>query len=1263
MYITPNSIMKVKNQNQNGGVSMAKLKVLVLCALVAIPVLVSSLFAQEKASSHVRYAVDENGNKMVMRRISGQPPKDLPDASTITPYVPKDGKASFYLDNVPCYDWSYGCTATATSMFVGYYDNFGADDCYIGPENGGLQPMSNATWNTQASQTGTSQCPVAATKLGVDGRAIKGHGDDYWDRPDSEVDPYFGAWTEHDWDTGQRSTADFMGTNQFHNWENIDGSTSLWSYLAPTGAKLINKGDEGTARDGIHGMRLFFESLGYEVITNWTQLVDGFVDPDDPAAGPVVDGYTFEDLKASIDAGRPVLVGLDNHSVLAYGYADPDVVYVRSTWYNNLYTPGSETMIWGTNFSGLYHYCMSEIILAPKVYFAAPNDVFALNDNRTVTITWSDPSEGTKPCTFDVYRDGAFLANTTTPGYVDNTASDGVHTYKVKAIYTDPDPDLESFFSNESTVFVSISVTELHDDFEPGGDDPDNQWLFSDTWGIDDIGYNSSSSLSDSPDGLYPNDTESYGGSPCEIAPGLNFSTAADVTMDFWMQYEIEGGDFDYLHLQTCKDGINWVTMKVWNDVATWHQEVISMGVFAGEPNVRVRFLLVSDTGLELDGSNIDDLNITPNTVDGSPPYVFYSKAKDFFDNESLYDEDGFVVLTDITDFTGVDYAKVEYKVDGGAVSSVNPVSVIGNEYKFIIPTQTVGSFVEFRFDCQDTAGPNQGYTDWFFYRSGSHQVYDNGYVSYIVSLSSTPADNLDDYVESIAVKFSSFHDDLVGIVVRGYTDIDQDPNANMIIDICEDNAGLPGASILTGPITYANPADLVNTNAWGYVDLSSEGLTGLDGDYYMVISSDTNASGYTISEYTEANEELMYKYGMTRWKGYIFGGESQSTWYDMPDLNHHMRAVMTDYGYTPGVIDPVQSFLAQTLPVDGTTSEILTLENAGSYDYTYTANILYDMAKATKADQELLNETFDTGMGSWTGTGTSGYEFTRVTDVGGSTLDGTAFCHARTWTGNGQTTVTSMLTSPYFYGSGVENIYVDFDHYKTLTATGRLEVWDGSAWQTAYTATAEGAWGAPVSKSINVTAYKNANMQVRFYFTGAKNTGTWSVDNVRIWGTVPYSWMTLDGGTTATGTVTPTGSDDITVGYDAAGLAEGDYTAKIRFTAPGSDTVDLNVTLTVGGIGPVIPAVPANVVTSIVGTDLQVDWDVSADATGYDVYASDDPYAGFSLVTSVGTNQYSVPADQAKMFYYIVATNATKTEVGAIKKQSRIDLQKNIGR
>ncbi|NOR45059.1 MAG: hypothetical protein GQ534_05675 [Candidatus Delongbacteria bacterium] len=112
---------------------------------------------------------------------------------------------------------------------------------------------------------------------------------------------------------------------------------------------------------------------------------------------------------------------------------------------------------------------------------------------------------------------------------------------------------------------------------------------------------------------------------------------------------------------------------------------------------------------------------------------------------------------------------------------------------------------------------------------------------------------------------------------------------------------------------------------------------------------------------------------------------------------------------------------------------------------------------------------------------------------------------------------------------------------------------------------------------------------------------------------------------------------------YTDAPADEGTYTYEIKAAyvnpvglSDASNSVDV---YTPGG-GVVTPGVPANVVTSISGSDIVVDWDVSADATGYDVYSSDDPYGTFTFVTSVGTNQYTVAASQAKLFYYIIATN-----------------------
>ena len=203
--------------------------------IVALLLITFGLIAQAKTGSNGNYSydykIDENGDKVKMMRYAGMPPKDLPPVVQLPKTMKTGEKGAFWLNNVPSYTWCYGCTATATSIINGYYDSFGAPGVYTGPTNGGVQPMTNS-WTTSSSQTGTDQCPVAGSKDGTDGRVGKGHGDDYWTNyGDEATDPYYGAWTEHDHYAGQPCTADFMGTNQWYNWENSDGSTSMADFL------------------------------------------------------------------------------------------------------------------------------------------------------------------------------------------------------------------------------------------------------------------------------------------------------------------------------------------------------------------------------------------------------------------------------------------------------------------------------------------------------------------------------------------------------------------------------------------------------------------------------------------------------------------------------------------------------------------------------------------------------------------------------------------------------------------------------------------------------------------------------------------------------------------------------------------------------------------------------------------------------------------------------------------------------------------------
>ncbi|MHB1190952.1 MAG: hypothetical protein ACYC08_08950, partial [Armatimonadota bacterium] len=200
------------------------------------------------------------------------------------------------LSGVPSYDWSYGCAPTSGAMMMGYYDRHGYSKMYTGTANGGVAPLDNSVW-------GSGNCPISATKNGVDGRTTRGHVDDYWVAYNNNGnDPYqTGGWTPH----ADDSIADFMGTSK-HALNSADGSTTYW--YSPNGSPLSNYGSYGCS----YGLQAYAEYCGYSVVQNYIQLIYGY--------NGNSNGFTFANYKSEIDAGRPVMIQMEGHSMVGYGY-------------------------------------------------------------------------------------------------------------------------------------------------------------------------------------------------------------------------------------------------------------------------------------------------------------------------------------------------------------------------------------------------------------------------------------------------------------------------------------------------------------------------------------------------------------------------------------------------------------------------------------------------------------------------------------------------------------------------------------------------------------------------------------------------------------------------------------------------------------------------------------------------------------------------------------------------------------------------------
>jgi transcriptional regulator CtsR len=309
----------------------------------------------ESASPYEKIITDENGNQITMAVFPVVPPK-IKIAAATAPDVHIAGAINT-LSNVPAFDWSYGCSATSAAMLFGYYDRTGYSNMYTGPTNGGVCPLDNFVWGHTVWPTVTcGECPLSATHNDVDGKTINGHVDDYWiDYGNSGPDPYYGNWAEHTPDC----VGDYMGTNQA-KYSNIDGGTTFFWYT--NGDPLYDyAGSEPAYRDGCHGMKLFAESRGYTVLTNFSQLIKGQgIDPNK--------GFTFADFQAEIDAGRPVLIHVTGHTMLGYGYdTSTNTIYVHDTWdYSN------HQMTWGGTYYGMQHLAVTVIQLETLTSPAVP---------------------------------------------------------------------------------------------------------------------------------------------------------------------------------------------------------------------------------------------------------------------------------------------------------------------------------------------------------------------------------------------------------------------------------------------------------------------------------------------------------------------------------------------------------------------------------------------------------------------------------------------------------------------------------------------------------------------------------------------------------------------------------------------------------------------------------------------------------------------------------------------------------------------------
>ncbi|MFN2272231.1 MAG: hypothetical protein ACK2US_15410, partial [Anaerolineae bacterium] len=295
--------------------------ILVLLLLATTPV----ILAQEETPPNPYFSVETltlpDGTSIDQVVING-PPTPPPGFENERAVAPGAMAAAGTLP-VPAYDWAYGCSATSAAMIAGYYDRAEYPNMYAGPTNGGVAPMDSSVWTTTVwntdcpgpGSTTVRNNPLSATRTGVDGLGTNGHVDDYWIGYNCPgPDPWFGNWAEH---THGDCTGDYMNTNQWVYIDpdptppdysfNTDGSTVFYYYNdgSATPTSVLLAAGVPYSYDGAVGFQQFLESRGYTVVNAYNQYRLGY------ASATV--GFTYDQFKAEIDAGRPTLIHVEGH--------------------------------------------------------------------------------------------------------------------------------------------------------------------------------------------------------------------------------------------------------------------------------------------------------------------------------------------------------------------------------------------------------------------------------------------------------------------------------------------------------------------------------------------------------------------------------------------------------------------------------------------------------------------------------------------------------------------------------------------------------------------------------------------------------------------------------------------------------------------------------------------------------------------------------------------------------------------------------------
>ncbi len=285
---------------------------------------------------------------------------------------------------------------------------------------------------------------------------------------------------------------------------------------------------------------------------------------------------------------------------------------------------------------------------------------------------------------------------------------------------------------------------------------------------------------------------------------------------------------------------------------------------------------------------------------------------------------------------------------------------------------------------------------------------------------------------------------------------------------------------------------------------------------------------------------------------------------------NPTLNIPVTGTGYTPADIEINPESLYFSSLTNNIENQSLTITNVGGEDLSYFIAIQANSGV-------LLDENFDSGLPSdWQiidGAGT-GYTWVNRTDYNSNSIDDTGFMFIDSDQAGAGVNFDDELITPTIPCSGAQSLYLDFDQYYNYYSSGGeekadVDVWNGTEWVNvlAMSSADYGAWSTPDHQSIDISEYANNSLKVRFRYYDAEYDWFWAMDNVVITATGGVTdWLTIDNGSSVSGTITPRSNYQINIEVNTTGLEVGNYNKNILLTSNDIDesSITIPVTLTV---------------------------------------------------------------------------------------------------